>query len=79
MRATPSLILRVDELAPAPRRLVVEQDAGHAEQVVALAVVDRDPVPVDLGDPVGAARIEGVVSRCGVSRTLPNISELDAW
>ena len=27
-------------------------------QVVALAVVDRDPVPVDLGDAVGAARVE---------------------
>ena len=47
------------ELQPAPRTLVVEQDAGAGEQVVALAVVDGNPVAVDLSDAVGAARVEG--------------------
>ena len=46
------------ELEAAPRRLVVEQDARAGEQVVALAVVDRDVVPVDLRHAIRAARIE---------------------
>ena len=55
-----------DELQPAPRRLVVEEDAGDREQPVALAVVDRDVMREDLGDAVGAARIEG--RRLGLGR-----------
>ncbi len=47
-----------DELEPAPRRLVIEQYARAGKEVVALAVVDGNPVPVDLGHPVGTARIE---------------------
>ena len=46
------------ELEPAPRRLVVEEDPGDGEQAVRLAVVDRDVVPVHLGDAVGRARVE---------------------
>src|SRR5437879_2727707 len=43
-----------DELATAPRPFVVEEDAATAEHLVALAVVHRDPVAVDLGHAVGA-------------------------
>ncbi len=38
---------------------MVEQDAARSEDAVALAVVDRHPVRIELGDAVGAARIEG--------------------
>ena len=63
------------ELEPAARRFVVEEDARDREQVVALAVVDRDEVAVRLRDPVRAARVERRrLSFCGTSRTLPNIS-----
>src|SRR5690606_16393616 len=48
-----------DEFQAAPRALVVEEDARAAEDVVALAVVDRDPVAVYLGHAVRAARVEG--------------------
>ena len=48
-----------DELEAAPGRLVVEEDPRRGVEVVALAVVDGDPVAVDLGHPVGAARVEG--------------------
>ncbi len=48
-----------DELQAAARRLVVEEDAGDGKEVVALAVVDGDVVAEDLGDAVGATRIEG--------------------
>jgi GDPmannose 4,6-dehydratase len=41
-----------DELLAASRRLVVEEDARAGVQPVGLAVVDRDPVPVDLRDAV---------------------------
>ena len=58
IRATPSVILRVDELQAAARRLVVEQDAGDGVQAVALAVVDGDPVAVHLRHAVRAARVE---------------------
>lgn len=54
-----------DELQAAARALVVEEDAGDGEQVVALAVVDGDPVAVDLGDAVGAAGVEGGVLDLG--------------
>ena len=61
-------------------RLVVEQDAVAGENPVRLAIVDGDPVRVELGDCVGETRIERAsVSRCGVSWTLPKSSEVDAW
>jgi hypothetical protein len=37
---------------------VVEEDAAGGVQVVGLAVVDRDPVPVHLGDAVRRPRVE---------------------
>jgi len=46
------------ELQPAPGRLVVEEYPRDRVDAVALPVVDRNPVPVDLGDPVGAPRVE---------------------
>ena len=58
MRATPSRDLARDELEAAPRRLVVEQDAGAGEQAVALAVVDGDVVAEHLRHAVRAARVE---------------------
>jgi hypothetical protein len=68
-----------DELQAATRAFVVEENARAAKEPVALAVVDGDPVAVDLGDAVGAARVERRLSRCGTSMTLPNISLLLAW
>ena len=69
------------ELQPAARRLVVEEDAGDGEQVVALAVVHRNVVGEDLRDAVGAARIER--RQLGLRRLAdlaePNISLDDAW
>ena len=47
-----------DEGLAAAGRLVVEEDAVAAEEAVALAVVHRDPVGVDLGGGVRAARVE---------------------
>src|SRR5258708_9891318 len=47
-----------DELESAPRTLVIEQDAGAGEQIVALAVIDGDVVTVDLGHAVRAARMK---------------------
>ena len=68
MRATPSVTLRVTNSRPRRGALVVEQDAATAEHVVALAVVDRDPVAVDLGHAVGAARVERRRSRSAAPR-----------
>ena len=48
-----------DELQAATGRLVVEEDAGGGEEVIALAVVDGDVVREDLGDAVRAAQVEG--------------------
>src|SRR5438270_808043 len=56
LRATLSLH---DALPISPGRLVVEQDAADGVQAVGLAVVDGDPVAVDLGDTIGRARVEG--------------------
>jgi len=67
-----------DEGLAAAGRLVVEEDPVAREEAVALAVVDRDPVGVDLGGAVGAARVEArplVLRR----REAPNISDDDAW
>ncbi|VWX60507.1 conserved hypothetical protein [Burkholderiales bacterium 8X] len=47
------------ELTAAQRAFVVEEDAAAAEDVVAFPVVDGHPVREQLGDAVGAARIEG--------------------
>ena len=47
-----------DEGLAAQRALVVEQDAVAGVHAVGLAVVHRDPVGVELGHRVGAARIE---------------------
>src|ERR687893_3087684 len=46
------------ELEAAAGALVVEEDAAGGVQVVGLAVVDGDPVPVDLGHAVGRAGVE---------------------
>jgi len=54
----------------AQRRLVVEENPATREQPVSLAIVDRDPVGVQLRDPVGRARVEA---------RRPNISEVEAW
>ena len=47
-----------DELEPAPRRLVIEEDSRDRVDAVALAIVHRDVVAEDLRHAVGAARIE---------------------
>src|SRR5258708_10461080 len=61
-----------DELEAATRRFVVEENPRTYVQVVALAIVDRDVVPVDLGNPVGTARVK----RRGLSlRGLPDFAE----
>jgi len=44
--------------APA-RAFVIEQDAVAGIHAIGLAVVDRDPVGIELGHGVGAARVEG--------------------
>lgn len=48
-----------DERASTPGALVVEQDAVAGVHAVCLAVVDGDPVAVQLGDAVRRARVEG--------------------
>src|SRR5256885_825677 len=48
-----------DEDLAADRRFVVEEDAVAGIEAVGLAVVDRDPVRVELRHAVGRARIEG--------------------
>src|SRR6185436_1769524 len=61
-----------DELLPAPRRLVIEENARTGEEGVALAVVDRDVVAVDFRDAVRAARVE----RCRFAlRDLAHLTE----
>src|SRR6202012_5202441 len=47
-----------DEGLSAARRLVIEKDAVARVHLVALAVIDRHPVAVDLRRAVGAARIK---------------------
>src|SRR3972149_5278034 len=53
----PMADLAGDELQSPARALVVKQDPGDRVQVIGLAVVDRDPVSVHLGNPIWAARI----------------------
>src|SRR5487761_714548 len=47
-----------DEGLAAHRRLVVEQDAVRGVQAVGLAVIHRDPVGIELGHGIGAARVK---------------------
>jgi hypothetical protein len=51
--------LASDEGLATGRGFVVEQDAVAGVDTVGLTVVDGDPVGVELGDRVGAARVEG--------------------
>jgi len=48
-----------DEGFAADGRFVVEQDAVAGVKSIGFAVVDGDPVAIDFGGAVGAARIEG--------------------
>ena len=57
-----------DELNAAQRTLVVEQNAVRAMHAEAFAIVDGHPVPVQLGDGIGAARMKG--SALGLLRLL---------
>jgi len=50
--------LACDEGLATARRFVVEQDAAGTEDVVTFAVVHRDPVRVELGHAIRAARVE---------------------
>src|SRR5262249_40585635 len=59
------------ELAAAPRRLVVEQNAAGAEHAVAFAIVHGDPMPIGLGHAVGTARVEW---RCLTLGSLPDLA-----
>ena len=59
MRASARVILRVTKVSPRIGRFVVEQDAVAGIHAVGFAVVDGDPVGVELGAGVGAARVEG--------------------
>ena len=67
------------ELATAARALVVEEDARAGEQAVALAVVDRDVVAVDLRDAVRAAGMKRRRLALRRLRACPNISLELAW
>ena len=61
MRATPSVILRVTNSRPRRGDSWLKRMPETANMLVALAIVDGDVVPVDLGHAVRAARIEGRV------------------
>jgi hypothetical protein len=37
---------------------VVEEDAARAENIVTFTIVDRDPMGIELGHPIGAARMK---------------------
>src|SRR5262249_15129391 len=47
-----------DEGLAAPWALVVEEDAVAGEEPIGLAVIDRDPIGVELGHRIGRARVE---------------------
>ena len=72
MRATPSVTLRVTNSMPRRGDSWLNRMPDHREEVVALAIVDRDPVGVDLGDAVRAARVE---RRRLVLRRSPDLAE----
>src|SRR5437762_6936216 len=61
-----------DELEPAARRFMIEEDAADGEQPVGLAVVHGNQVAVHLGDAIGGARIEW---RRLALRRLPHLAE----
>jgi hypothetical protein len=48
-----------NEFAAAPGSLVVKENSATAKHAVTLAVVHRDPVPVDLGHAIRTPRVEG--------------------
>src|SRR5262245_39442176 len=50
--------LALDEFDPASRTTVIEENPRRRMHPIALAVVDRDPVTVDLGDAIGRAWVE---------------------
>jgi hypothetical protein len=54
-----------DELQPAAWAFVVVEHPGYGIQPVLSAVVAGDQVPVNLGDPVGVARVEAGGDRLG--------------
>ena len=69
------MILRVTNSRPRRGDSWLNRMPERGVQVVALAVVDRDPVAVDLGHAVGRARVERRrLASAGTSTTLPNIS-----
>jgi len=41
-----------------PWGFMVKQDARHGKEIIALTIVDRDPVPIDFGDTVRATGIK---------------------
>ena len=59
IRATARVILRVTKVSPRRGDSWLKRIPLTAEHVVGLAVVDGRPVGGDLGDAVGAARVEG--------------------
>ena len=61
-----------DEVLAPPRRLVVEDDAVADEHAVGLAIVDRQPMGIDLGGRVGRTGIE---RRRFLLRHLPDLAE----
>ena len=68
---------RYKRLAPS-RTFVIEENAAAGKKAVAFPVVCCDPVRVELRHTVRRTRIKRGVSFCGVSTTLPKISQLDA-
>ena len=63
MRASARRDLARHERFAAHRGFMVEQDPVAGEQAVRLAIIDRDPIGIHLGDAVGRPRVEG----CGLA------------
>ena len=76
-RDGPGDLPRDERLAPR-RPFVVEEDSVGGVNAVGLAVIDGDPIGVELGGRVGAAGRKGVDSSCGGGAS-PNSSEVEAW
>ena len=74
------MILRVTKVSPRMRRFVIEQDAVAGIHAVGLAVVDGDPVGIELGDSVGRAR-DRTASFPSAASPAPGrtVSEVEAW
>ena len=79
MRAAALVTLRVTNSKTAAFALVVEQDAGAGVEPVALPVVDGDVVTEDLGAAIRRAGMKSGQLVLRRLRTLPNISDDDAW